>query len=237
MSQLIDNARALVRNSYGSAMADKASDAFCLSLASSQQPGVEAIGLETMIPNQAGLVIEFNPKPSTDNINTTLRKTDEWKNLKKALSSVKHPEAIGLHAEQMLRQSRIVANREDFLKSANLITSQVERQLLRLFSSRTAALENHSTLTQICWLNQTVRTVADASAMSEIVYDPSIKSLDLPRRLEKEISGTIPVVAAPAYRKKIRPYWQKYYHCSHRLRNSTGSPSFKRTGGSTPKLC
>lgn len=59
-------------------------------------------------------------------------------------------------------------------------------------------------MTQVCWLNRTVRTYAPPHVLAEVTADPSIERVDLPRRLEPEIDVSARTVGAPQFRRRFK---------------------------------
>jgi serine protease AprX len=102
-----------------------------------------------------------------------------------ALDDLSHAEtALSLY----VRQARVKAAREDFLRRAGLIRDEVERAtsaLQRGAAARGRRPESDRLLVETCWLNRTMRTV-DARSASGVASDPAVERVDVPRRLEPD---------------------------------------------------
>jgi serine protease AprX len=60
-----------------------------------------------------------------------------------------------------------------------------------------------SAVTEICWLNRSMRTRVDPRSLAEVAADPQVDRVDLPRRLEAEIGTTARTVGATQYREEM----------------------------------
>ncbi len=115
-------------------------------------------------------------------------------------------EGLAFQASQLLRNAKLHALRDDFYRSAGPIFNAVERGARGFFEPGPEALaspQTPSAVTEICWLNRTVRAFVDPRLIAEIAADKSIDQIDLPRRLEAEIATSTKTVGAPQYRNKF----------------------------------
>lgn len=193
----LEQARRLVQDRFGQQLAAKASDAFCLEF------GRSAIAGEESFQPQASIV-EFLPLAST--VPTTAQAAPErpaWGRLMAALEEVAPEENMPLQAKLLLRNAAITSMRDEFHR----IVGEVEAQLDRTAAPPRAQEESIGSLppvptTQLCWLNRTVRTISDPLTLGEVAADPSIERIDLPKKLEEELTTTSSTVGAVPFRER-----------------------------------
>lgn len=206
-------ARTYVANKYGAKFAEKATDEFCLMLYNADlqqfQPvtnfleSAHVFRATAPAPNSghtSSSVIEFSgdiptvkPIVSTD--------PGSFDKLKSAIRTFNNsPEGLLLNYQQVIQQQRIKDYRETILKSMASITTPLEKIIEGNFAQAARSIGSAESLASTCWLNQTVRTVADPLVLGEIAGDDRISKIDLPRRLVAEINQTGPLVDAPNYR-------------------------------------
>jgi serine protease AprX len=193
---VVDEARARVRNDLGAHLADKASDDFCVAFASAR-PAV-SFGLESAAPAVApAAVIEFAPAPEEIRAlpeRITRAATDRVsEELKRAHEDAGLPEmAFALQGDLPLRQAGLKAMRDDFLKTVGRVHDELERTAAalaptpRLETVAGPAAPLPARAVEVCWLIRAVRAVADPRALSEVVADPAVERVDLPRRIEAD---------------------------------------------------
>lgn len=226
--ELIKTARARVGSLLGETLASKASEAFCLAFGqpTAPFPALEA-AVESFKPQS--LVLEFTPQPQVSaeihKAVEALRKTKAWTSVRNALKRIEvpevtsgvttevmeagrsEPEILPVQAARLLRYVKLMSVRDNFLKTTGAITDEIERGSRGFFSAgfeAAASPQMPSSVTQVCWLNRTVRTWVHPRTLAEVVADPSIERIDLPRRLEAELKVSGNTVGAPQFRKKFK---------------------------------
>jgi serine protease AprX len=224
---IIKTARARVSNLLGEKLATKASDAFCLAFG---QPLSPVMGLEAVrgTTQPRSVVLEFTPQPQVsaeiNNAVEGLRKTKAWSSLRNALKKIEvaavtkgvttevmesgrsEPEILPISAVRLLRHVKIMSVRDNFFKTAGAITDGLERGARGFLRAGLEATDpqRRAAVTQVCWLNRTVRSWADPRVLSEVISDDSIERVDLTRRLQPEINISAGTVGAPQFRKKSK---------------------------------
>ncbi len=210
-NDVIKEARKRVGVMLGEALADKATAAFCLAFA---RPTTAVAGLEAMgaaAPPQA-VVVEFSDKPQlTTDVSEAVEKirgTEAWGKVRDALSQIQLPasEIFPVTAARLLRSVKVTSVRDDFFKVSGHVRDEIERSARGFFRpgpETTASTQMASAVTEICWLNRTVRTWVPPRSLAEIVADPAIQQVDLPRRLMPDINVSARTVGAPQFRKKF----------------------------------
>jgi serine protease AprX len=209
-SEEIAETRKRVENQYGKELASKASDAFCLAFGR-QAPQVFAAiegGIAGTLPTRA-VVVEFVPQQGrieeVRNAAEEVKRAAAWDGLRESLEEVRTPE-LRLQTGRILRQAAIEYVRDDFYRTAGPITAEVERSARNLFRSGPEAMVSSPTpsgVTEICWLNRSMRTRVDPRSLVEVAADPQVDGVDLPRRLEAEIGRTSGIVGATRFREEM----------------------------------
>ncbi len=206
--ELLKKAKKLIKDKYGEAFAKKATDEFCLhAMVVNTMPVTRSFGFENFNAasaetQEAGVIMEFKEEPvqkkTGQKENVTVNKK-----INELLDTLKDDEKLTFNMQQFYRQQRMKAFREKIIKSIHPVNSFLERNIERAFAHGTSSLQQQPYLTKICWLNQTVRTIADAGSLAEIASDPQITKLDVPRKLVREINDTGKTLFAIQYRKKF----------------------------------
>jgi serine protease AprX len=225
--EIIKNARARVSTLFGEKLASKASEAFCLAFGQPTAFGAPEAVAESVKPQS--IVLEFTPQPEVSaEVNTAVeqvRKTRAWASLRNALKKIElaavtrgvvtevmeagrsEPEILPVQAAHLLRYVKATSVRDNFFKIAGAITDEIERGARGFFRAgpeAAASPQMPSFVTQVCWLNRTVRTWVHPRTLAEVVVDPSVERVDLPRRLQAEINVSASTTAAPQFRKKFK---------------------------------
>jgi serine protease AprX len=207
--QSIVEARTRVRNQFGAEMASKASDAFCLAFGRDTPQLFAALegGVAEALPARA-VIVEFVPQQERiEEVRSAaegVQRAPAWGRFQEALAEVQTPE-LRLQTAKLLRQSTIEAVRDDFFKSSGLITTEIERSTRNLVRSGPETMTSPTTasaVTEVCWLNRSIRTRVDPRSLAEVVADQKVDRVDLPRRLEAEIRTTSNTVGAPQFREE-----------------------------------
>lgn len=211
MDELVKEARKRVSGMLGGTLAAKATPAFCLAFGLVTP---EALALDTAGPTMPlpSSVIEFEDKPElTSDISNAvdgIRYTKAWEEVRRALKMVqfKAAEGLPLNSARLLRSVKITSLRDEFFKASGNVRYEIERSAGRFFHfglEAAASIPAASTVTDVCWLNRSLRARVHPRDLSEIVADPSIQSVDVPRRLQAEINVSADTVGAPQFRKKF----------------------------------
>lgn len=204
----LKKAKKLVKDQYGEALAKKATDAFCLHAAEGYDaPRTRSFGFETVNPpsmerSQPGVIMEFNETPVQKAAEQPARASVSEK-VTELLEALKNEDGVAINLQQMLRQQRMKAYREQVIKSMHPVNAFLERNIERAYAHGTRSLQQQPYLTRVCWLNQTVRTIAEGKTLAEVAADPKINKLDVPRKLVGEIRDTAKLVFAPQYRQQF----------------------------------
>lgn len=214
-------ARNVVRSLMGKRVVDKATDAFCLA------HGLAAFA-ESAVPQARSAVLEFSPQLAvTKAVNKAveeLRKSDAWASVRSALDAIdlgrvtrggtrevmesgrSEPSVLPISASRLLRYVKSASIRDNFYKITGNITDAIERGARSLGMAAGAAREStpsssRSVVTEVCWLNRTVRSWADARVLAEVAADDSIERIDVPRRLQPELKASGKTVGAAGFRE------------------------------------
>jgi serine protease AprX len=175
-------ARAQTRQIYGRDLESKATDEFCLSVSRSQGTGFGRadIALEAFGPSRAAPV---SPSASI---------------LEFSQTPVDIPVSVGS------RTDLIHATRTAGYESLNDVYDSIEQQsgqsALGPAPEVLGAPQIPTLVTQVCWLNRTVRTWAGHAVVAEVCSDHGVTAVDVPRRLEADLTTPDQVaVDLPAY--------------------------------------
>jgi serine protease AprX len=191
-NEMLQDARRYVRASLGGDLEEKASDEFCIAVLSSQVAGPPAGAiaalevLETVAPS-------FGPGP----VATVLEFEHGT-----ATGSATEAEAAG---DPATRQTRIKAMRDSSYQVVGTVYDEIERLtggLLRADREVVGAPRIPSLVTQVCWLNRTVRAWTDPHSLTEIAAHEGLERIDIPRRLLPDASINMVAIGAPAYRER-----------------------------------
>lgn len=197
-------ARTKVQASFGSDLADKASDEFCVAVA--QLSGLEfttrtfRIGAEAAAaaPEATSAVIEFVDRPAEDpEESAAIRKRAAAAILRDLAGEEGGLATAAKQAGPASRQLVLGFRRDTFFREAGAVHAELERTAAALTGPNTPLeMATQPPFTDVCWLNRTIRARTDARSLAEVVADEAIARVDLPRRLEPEIFETRKVVAA-----------------------------------------
>lgn len=207
----IKEARERIGNLYGIELARKASDEFCLTFGIDVGAGNIGFAESAPVVRTQATVLEFSRESPTrreiDRSIENVRRNDLWSRLlqdARELSAIE--DSISLQASQLLRNVKLHAVRDDFYRSAGPVCNEVERGARGFFQpgpETLASPQTPSAVTEICWLNRTVRVFVDPRLIAEVASDRRIEQIDLPRRLEAEIVASTRTVGAPQYRDRF----------------------------------
>jgi len=205
--ELLKKAKKWLKDQYGEAFAKKATDDFCIrAISDNALPAAgafaESLGASSPQTPPPGVIMEL--KPQTVQKQADLPKsTAVNKKINAFLETLKADEEVSINLQQVLRQQKMKTHREKIIKSIHPMNAFLERNIERAFAQGTGSLRQQPYLTKICWLNQTVRTIADKRSLAEIASDPQIAKFDVPKKLDREINETGKTVFATQYRQKF----------------------------------
>jgi serine protease AprX len=224
MEQVVASARARIINALGEKLASKATDAFCLAY------GQPLAVLETVTeqPGPSSVILEFMDQPqvsaAVSEAVEKMRRSKAWSSVRQMLkrthvsvsttgvvtevmeSGHSEPDLLPVNAARLLRYLKVVSLRDNFFKISAPITQTIESSPLKSVVpglETAVATRGPSPITQVCWLNRSVRSWADPRALAEVAADDSIERIDLPRRLEPEINVSSGTAGAPQFRKRF----------------------------------
>ncbi len=202
--ELLKKAKKMIRDQYGEAFAKKATDEFSLyTYHTLNRPVSRSMEAENL-PSGEGqsMVMEFAGQ-ATDKPAETSTRSMASREATELIEKLNENEAITINLQQLLRQARLQNFREKVMKSIQPMGAALERNIERAFAHGTRSLQQQSYLTKVCWLNQTMKTIAGPDSLAEIASDPTIKKLDVPHKLSREINDTGTLVGAIQYRQKF----------------------------------
>ena len=197
--QMMEAARAEVRNRFGAALESKASDQMIINLAGLALPGAEALA------PTPGAILEFLPDNLSEQARTAQAEIEEMPAYRSFQENIRAaaPEVRRQSSSHNLVRSQVVQDAKSRFRNS---TKNVRQALEAGQSDDTgmAALESmeEARTVQTCWLNSTMRTVSTSPALAEVADDDNLKHIDVPRRLVLEISETAGVVGAPELRQQ-----------------------------------
>lgn len=99
---------------------------------------------------------------------------------------------------RLIRDMEIIAYRSRFLREAATVIAEVERATVAL-SLATGVTH----VTDVCWLNGTVRTRVTPESIAGVAEDPNITKIDVPRRLKLHLNVSGKAIGAPQCRKRL----------------------------------
>jgi serine protease AprX len=182
-------ARAEVRRVLGSALADKATDAFCLLY----QRRTAVAGLDELASVTTGAatpatatVVEFGTPTVGDGIGAL--SAAERQRLATAARAVRRvaPDDVAVRPHGLLRQALIASTRTARYQLVNTVYDEIERLSGSALPPGPDVLGDPripTLTTQVCWLNGTVRTWVGPAGLADVVADPGVTGVDVPRRL------------------------------------------------------
>ena len=196
--------REQVLNRLGKDFASKASDDLCTALAQSSlelatdglrsaAPGATLI-IELQAPAEPGLELADAVKrmrgtapwaDALDSTRATLRE-GAGEELERTAGMLVNPTGV-------LREVYIRETRERCFRAMAPLRDHLQR-------NETAAATAGILPTQVCWLNQIIRTSVAPQVIAEMAADGLIRRIDVPRRLVREIGATGAVVGAVVHR-------------------------------------
>jgi len=226
--EIIEAARARVSNAWGEKLGSKATAAFCLAYGQ-PVPMSLFIGAEVApgrLETPVSVILEFSEQPEVSaaihKAVESLRSSKSWSGFRNALKKVEipyetggtirdvmesgrsDPEPLPLRAARLLRHLKVMSLRDNFFKVTGPITATIERHSQSVGRREIAGPMSRAPITEVCWLNRTVRSWTDPSALAEAAADDSIENVDLPRNLKAELNVSARTVGAPQFSKKFK---------------------------------
>jgi serine protease AprX len=186
-------------SALGTEAARKATDDFCI-----------AFGSHEGIIERAHAVVELQPVPWTlPPFDETVQRFRESLDLGRAREFVCR--AFGDFEEDYLRRGTGASlNAVDVIRSVYIHVLKEAAMAVALpiryeleHNSPSSPPDNGESTTQICWLNQTLRTWASLRALADVAADPAVARIDVPRTLAAEIGRTGVVVGAVQHRAQF----------------------------------
>jgi hypothetical protein len=182
-AEAIGPARETVRQRLGDTLADKATDAFCLSYVAAgarrlgatrlMAPGLESVALPS--PEQQQAVIELHAPESeavsSESIEATLAERTDWAAVTATLESLGKEVAPAEEALSLLaRQNAIRGERDRFYNELGGLRDEVERGTAALAtgSNEPPRIGIAAAAVQACWLNNTIRADTHASVLGDV---------------------------------------------------------------------
>jgi len=182
-------ARAEVRRVLGAAVEEKASDAFCL--AQQRRTAARAVfGLELLsaprAAQAAATVVEFGT-PSIGEGVAALGPDDRTR-LAAAARAVRRavPDDVAVSPHGLLRQALVASARTARYQLVSPVYDEIERLSGGVLPPGPEVLGDPqipTLVTQVCWLNGTLRTWAGPETLAEVAADAAVTGLDVPHRL------------------------------------------------------
>lgn len=194
--------RAIVRDRFGGAVAEKATDALCAALVD-QQPlesrlVVEAAGVRSIAPPTAA-VLELAPA-SAD-----VEAPASPVRLAAAVAALGRAdvdrEALDPVALQLWQALQVRAQRTGFYQRVGTLRAELDRAATSRDLWEVAVDPATAGTTLACWLNQTIRAPATTAALAEVAADSLVERLDVPRAI-------IPMSAGPGVLVQAADSWR-----------------------------
>jgi serine protease AprX len=189
--QEVSTARTEIRRLLGSELAGKASDAFCVTIhRRSTRPAafeLEAIARPGAAAVPVATVVEFGEATTISTL-PRLTERQDWPELSRTVEALGSATPTGgpISAPAVLRQAMIAAIRNQSYQVVSPAYDEIERlsgSLLRPEPEVLGTPQIPTLVTQVCWLNRTVRTWAGPQALAEVAADPAVTGVDVPRRI------------------------------------------------------
>jgi serine protease AprX len=189
--QEVSTARTEVGRLLGTQLAGKASDAFCVTHYRRSTRGAATFGLESLAPGAGAAavatVVEFGeatPMPELPR----LTERNDWPQLSGTVEALRSatPANAPVSAPAMLRQSLVAAMRNESYRVVSPAYDEIERLSGTRLGPAPELLgtpQIPTLVTQLCWLNRTVRTWAGPEVLAEVAADAAVTGVDVPRRL------------------------------------------------------
>ena len=186
-------ARAEVSRALGSQLAEKASDSFCVATYRQRTRPAVSFGLETTTAGAApaaATVIEFGEETPVPRL-PRLTDHPDWSALSSGLKALEAatPESAPVRAPIVLRQALVAATRNESYQVVSPVYNEIERlsgSVLGPPPEVVGTPQVPTLVTQVCWLNRTIRTWSGPESLAEVAADTAVSGIDVPRRIMPE---------------------------------------------------
>ncbi|MEA2601285.1 MAG: serine protease AprX [Acidobacteriota bacterium] len=211
----LSEARKQVRNAYGKEFESKASDALVLSIAQplafstafkkdvtfamGPRPATEGLGMAAAAGPPSGggpssVILELSrPAPTKAATAAVEAAHPAWQELSASLEKL--GAASTANALSVVRRMRAAEARDAFYLSVGNLREQIGRQV----GVRPETATGPQPVTQVCWLNSSMRTVAHLPTLAEVAQDSKVERIGIPRLLKADAQAT--KKKAPAKKK------------------------------------
>src|SRR6185437_12395278 len=206
--QAVKDAREVTRRQLGSALADKATDAFCLSYADRPRAVRLAFAPESVAaaPEGERAIVELRAPTraepaAAEAIATAMAGTGATEAIASMAAAVAVGREIGPSGRALAllaRQAGIRAERDRFYREFGGLRDDIERASAMLAPSAAGRprIGIAAATVQACWLNGTIRANTHASVLADIAGHEAVEQIDVPRRLEREAVDVVIAGAA-----------------------------------------
>lgn len=230
MGSQLSEARKQVRNDYGKAFESKASDALVMSIArpavfsttfapkrnltyavsaapihvATEARGRVAPLAAPGVPRPSTAIIELAVPPrSKSRIPSVEAVRIAGKGLARSLEEVGATKGKA-GVESLLRQLRATQIRKAVYAAAAPLRVTMGQNATTALLETVPFRGTPNRVTQVCWLNSTLRTVADLPALAEVAHDKNVQRIGLPRLLRPDATTLKPgdVLGATAFRER-----------------------------------
>lgn len=181
-------ARAEVRRVLGSALADKATDAFCL-LQQRRMAGAGLDELASATPRAApaaATVVEFGAPTVGDGLHALTPAARRRLAATARAVAGAAPDDVVVRPHGALRQALVASTRTARYQLVTPVYDEIERLSGSPLPPGPDVLGDPripTLVTQVCWLNGTLRTWVGPAGLADVVADPGVTGIDVPRRL------------------------------------------------------
>jgi serine protease AprX len=197
-------ARQSLRDQYGEAFEKKATDAFVKKFFMQQTESfvMPEVGAGT---GQSNLILEFDDAQANEvKAESSVDSADVDSRIRDVISSIPEPNRQAkAELKQLIRNSKVKNYKEKCLMKMQPISDFLEKKIQDSYANKAAAVHDQPYITQYCWLNQSMKALTDLAAMAEPIQDHKITSIDIPRRIVREIKQTVPGIFASQYVQKF----------------------------------
>ncbi|MEO6733624.1 MAG: S8 family serine peptidase [Ferruginibacter sp.] len=202
---LLKAARKSLKNQFGEAFGAKATDAFVRKYFLQNQHETAVLREATPSVVQNSIILEFDGSQANEvkreaNFESTARDSRIHEVIASIPEPTKHVKAA---FNQLLKTSKIKSYKEKSLMNAQSINDIVEKRIGESFIHKAKSISDQPYVTQYCWLNQSLKALTDPISIAEAIQDHKVTSVDIPRKLVKEINKTVPGIFASQFVQKF----------------------------------
>jgi serine protease AprX len=207
----LSEARKQVRARYGKDFESKASDALVLSIAQplafaaksggfslGMRAATEGLGMAPAAGPSSVIVEIARPEPAKKVAVEAAHPA--WQELSASLEKLGQTSAA--NAVSVVRRMRAAEVRDAFYQSVGTLREQIGRNV----GVRPETATGSQPVTQVCWLNSSMRTVAHLNTLAEVAQDSKVDRIGIPRLLQADAQAKKKKKAAAAKKKKpVKP--------------------------------